>query len=537
MTRNLGRSLFRVLSTDRQSIIQKESSRHCLLSTSSTMSASGSTHWSNNKYGSDFSDPDIQKFLKDIQQLMIDEALVKGTDRNNKVVNFKQPTELKSSIDLTLHNEPTDHDVLLQLSQSIIDGSVKTGHPRFFNQLYSGLNAYGVAGSWLTDSLNTNIHTYEVSPMFILIEKAIMEKLTNILGYKDGDGLFCPGGSFSNIMAMNLARYKQCPDFKKQGMYGLKRMKFYTSAEAHYSLVKGAVFLGLGSDSVVKVDTDPAGRIIPGDLEKRIKEDLEKGEAPVFVMATAGTTVLGAYDKLDPLAEICNKYSTWLHCDACWGGGALLSDKHRNLMASIERTHSVSWNFHKMSAAPIQCSAFLVQEKGLMEDCNRFKAEYLFQPDKCYDTSYDIGDKTVQCGRKVDALKLWLMWKGLGDTGMAAAVDNAFDNARYFTELLRKNEGFRLVIPEFECTNICFWYIPKSLRGQEETPEWWEKVAKVAPVIKQRMMEEGTMMIGYQPLTVKGLVNFFRIIISSPSCDHSDMEFVVKEIERLGEDL
>ncbi|XP_045210018.2 cysteine sulfinic acid decarboxylase-like isoform X2 [Mercenaria mercenaria] len=505
---------------------------HRYLSASVTMDKSQEPN-----LGNAFEDSEIQAYIDDIKNLIVEEALVKGSDRSTKVVDFKLPEDLKSLLPLDIRKDPANHKELLDICKTVIDYSVKTSNPRFFNQLYSGINIYGLTGAWLSDALNTNMHTFEVAPAFIVIEKYLIEKLCSIIGYKAGDGIFCPGGSFSNIMGMNLARYRSCPDFKKTGMYGMKRMKLYTSSEAHYSMVKSAVFLGLGSDNVVRVETDEIGRMKPEELEKKIKADIEKGEDPTFVMATSGTTVLGAFDQLNEIADVCEKYNIWLHCDACWGGGALLSEKHKHLMSGIERMQSVSWNLHKMSTAPLQCSALLIKDKGSLEECNRYQAEYLFQQDKFYDMSYDIGDKTVQCGRKVDALKAWLMWKALGDDGMTAAVDKAYDNARYLTEQLRKTEGFRLVMPEFQCTNIGFWYIPKSLRGQEETAEWWDKVARVAPKIKEGMVKQGTMLIGYQPLTVKGFVNFFRIIINNTKCDYSDMDFVVKEIDRLGRDL
>ncbi|WAR05242.1 CSAD-like protein [Mya arenaria] len=188
-------------------------------------------------------------------------------------------------------------------------------------------------------------HTYEVSPAFVLLEQYLMQKICGIVGYPDGDGIFCPGGSMVNIMAMNLARYRKCPEFKTHGMYAMKHLKYYTS---------------------------------------------EEGALPTFVMATSGTTVLGAYDNLADIADVCQELDVWLHCDACWGGGALLSPSLKYLMDGIHRTDSMAWNFHKMSAAPLQCSVLVLKQKGLLEDCNRFRAEYLFQPDKNYNTEYDI---------------------------------------------------------------------------------------------------------------------------------------------------
>ncbi|XP_025081278.1 cysteine sulfinic acid decarboxylase-like isoform X2 [Pomacea canaliculata] len=411
-------------------------------------------------------------------------------------------------------------------------------HPRFFNQLYSGIDPFCLAGSWLTDALNTNIHTYEVAGVFILVEQYLIDKLCDIVGYEDGDGLFCPGGSFSNMMAIHLARFQRDSTVREKGLYQSPRLRLYCSKEAHYSMEKAALFLGIGTDNVIGISTDSRGCMLPDILDMKILEDKEtKGFEPTIVVATCGTTVLGAFDPLPEIAEVCKRHGVWLHVDACLGGGVLLSKKFKHRMAGIERSDSIAWNFHKMSHANIQCSVLLLKDKGLLNKGNGLNAEYLFQPDKCYDVSYDIGDRTVQCGRRVDDLKLWIMWKALGDSGMADNIENAFKNAEYFQKLLSETEGFRLVLPEFQSTNICFWYIPPSLRGQMETKEWWEKVGKVAPEIKRKMTVQGTMLIGYQPLSSKNLVNFFRIVILNPLCDFCDMDFVVSEIDRLGKDF
>jgi len=105
------------------------------------------------------------------------------------------------------------------------------------------------------------------------------------------------------------------------------------------------------------------------------------------------------------------------------------------------------------------------------------------------------------------------------------------------TDKVRQLEsaGFRLVLDKPQCSNVCFWYIPPSLRGQEETPEWWAKVGKVAPLVKERMMKEGTAMVTYNPLG--NLVNFFRVVVPNLDISTSDMDFLIDEIVRLGEDI
>ncbi|XP_033726715.1 cysteine sulfinic acid decarboxylase-like [Pecten maximus] len=484
-----------------------------------------------------FTDPSTKKFLEDFHRLMINEALEEGENVNSKVCNFVQPEELEKLLDLDIQDGPTSDEKLLELSGDLIKHSVKTGHPRFYNQLYSGKDPYSMAGAWLTDALSTNLHTYEVAPVFVVLEKYMMKKMCSVFGFPNGDGVFCPGGSYSNILALHVARYKSNPAFKQTGNFGSKVMTMFTHADAHYSLAKGASFLGLGMNNLVRINTDDIGRMCPEDLDKKLTEQKSKGTQPIFVMATCGSTVLGSFDDLNAVADVCQKHGVWMHVDAAWGGSTILSAKHRSLMSGVNRADSVAWNQHKMSGVPIQCSTLLMKEKGLLEQCNSFHAEYLFQPDKCYDTSYDIGDKTIQCGRKADVLKLWMQWKAYGDKGMEARVDHAYEMAMYLTQKVKETEGFRLVLPEFQCTNISFWYIPPRLRGKDENEDWWKELAKVAPQIKTKMMMEGTMMTAYQPLSSKGLVNFFRIIIENPLCDKTGMDFIVNEIDRLGRNL
>jgi len=474
-------------------------------------------------------------FLTQLLDLLVEECVVKGTAVETKVVDFKQPTELKKCIDFNLRDEATDDSELIDLCQRTIKYSVKTGHPRFFNQLYSGLNQYGLGGALLTEALNTSSYTYEVAPVFTLMEQVVLQNLATQIGYDESDGIFCPGGSVSNMYGLNVARYQKFPQIKTEGMHSLPRLCVLTSAESHYSIKKGAAFLGIGMNNIRIVKCDKRGKMIPEDLEKEIMRAKNDGLHPYFVHATAGTTVIGAYDPIDAIADICEKHDLWLHIDAAWGGGAFVTTKHRHLIKGAHRADSIIWNQHKMMGAPLQCCAFITKHKGLLQDAHSAKARYLFQQDKCYDVSYDTGDKSIQCGRKVDVFKLWLMWKAKGHTGFQKDMDHVFEMARFFAEKVKTTEGFRIVYPEPECTNVCFWYIPPSLRGQEETKEWWEKLSKVAPQIKEHMVTEGTMLIGYQPHGE--YVNFFRMVVSNPDVSKEDMLFAFNEIHRLGKDL
>lgn len=479
-----------------------------------------------------------QQFLTDFLSEVLNGAIFNATDRSNKVLNWVDPEELKRSIDLELKSEPDSDEKLLELARATIAHSVKTGHPYFMNQLFSSVDVYGFAGQVLTDALNPSVYTFEVSPVFVLMEEVVLKEMRSIVGFPGGvgDGIFCPGGSMANGYAISCARFKHMPDVKTKGLHSLPRLVIFTSEDAHYSVKKLASFMGIGSDNVYPIRTDAVGKIQPEHLEAEILRAKSEGALPFMVSATAGTTVIGAFDPLEQIADLCQKYNLWMHVDAAWGGGALMSKKYRSLLKGVERADSVTWNPHKLLAAPQQCSTFLTRHEGILSGCHSTNATYLFQKDKFYDTQYDTGDKHIQCGRRADVLKFWFMWRAKGTSGLEQHIDKVFENAEYFTNSIKARPGFEMVIENPECTNVCFWYVPPGLRQvPRDSAEFAERLHKVAPKVKERMMREGSMMITYQPIHDKP--NFFRLVLQNSALDKSDMNYIIDEIERLASDL
>ncbi|XP_046402173.1 cysteine sulfinic acid decarboxylase-like [Ischnura elegans] len=488
-------------------------------------------------------------FLRLITDLLLNDAVFEGTKPQNgaggcPVLRWCDPENLAARLAEhrpSADGRPATQEQLLAFVRFVVDYSVKTGHPHFFNQLFSSLDPYGLAGQWLTDALNPSVYTYEVAPVFTLMETEILLSMRKLV-YGDnhpsainGDGIFCPGGSMANGCAINLARFKFAPEVKANGLHGMPRLVLFTSEDAHYSVYKMAALQGLGEDGVIVVKTDSEGRMDVGHLETQIEWAIGKGYAPFMVSATAGTTVLGAFDPLPEISRVCEKYGLWMHVDAAWGGGLLFSRSHRGLLAGIERADSITWNPHKLLAVPQQCSTLLLKHKGILSACHSRSASYLFQKDKFYDTSYDIGDKYLQCGRRVDALKFWMMWKAKGTIGLERHVDKIMDNIKYFVQQLQKRKSFKLVLEKPAFANICFWFVPPRLQGTENSPDYWSQIHKVAPKIKERMMKKGSLMVNYQPL--RDWPNFFRFVLQSSGTNQKDMDFVLNEIEQLGKDL
>ncbi|CAG7725611.1 unnamed protein product [Allacma fusca] len=480
-------------------------------------------------------------FLRKIFELILRENIFDGIQREEKVCKFKLPKDLKETLDFEVGQSPVNnHQELVDLMEKICSLSVKTGHPYFVNQLFSGLDPYGLAGEFVASSLNSSVYTYEVSPIFTMMELEIFEKMRNIIGFPAGrgDGVMCPGGSIANGYAISVARYKKRPSIKAKGLSGGKTLVMFTSEDAHYSSQKLASFEGLGMDNCIGVKVDSRGKMIPEELEKQIEKCIAEDKEPFLVVATSGSTVLGAFDPLEPIAEICSKYKMWFHVDAAWGGGALMSQKHKNLMKGIDRADSVTWNPHKLLCAPQQCSVFLCKDDNVLTDCHATHATYLFQKDKFYDSDrYDTGDKYIQCGRRADILKFWFMWKAKGIQGFEQHIDHIFRLKEFAVKQIKNRESaFQLVLPEPECTNVSFWYVPRSMRHLDtESIEFRDGIHKIAPKIKERMMKTGSMMVTYQPL--RNTPNFFRIVFQSSVLTEQDIIYFFDKIEELGEDL
>ena len=439
-------------------------------------------------------------------------------------------------------------DALVDAVELVIKHSVHTSHPRFINQNFAGPDPVSVVGDWLGAALNTTGATFEAAPVFTLMESAVLSKLGRFAGYvAPGSepiptlppGLFCPGGSTATLYALQLARHRLRPDIKVSGATG-EQFTLFVSEAGHYAATKSAALLGLGTNAVIKVDADELGAMIPEALDIAVRASIDAGQVPFAVIATSGTTVTSAFDDLNALADITDAHGLWLHVDGCYGGSALFSPTHRHLLAGVERSDSFVWNLHKMMGMTQQCTALLVREPDLLGDCFALRADYLFQPDKLY-AEYDSGDRTFQCARRIDVLKLWLAWKHHGDAGFAARIDHAVAMADHAARRIEASDGeFQRVTGTF--TNVVFGWVPPALRPLDLSPgairrldaDVHHELHTLAPKIKGRMQADGTAMMGFQP--IEGL-NTFRLLFMNPEVEATDVDAMLDRVSEYGHEF
>jgi len=364
-----------------------------------------------------------------------------------------EANELYETIDLSLNDNAMVDDEFKSVLRDVLVATPKTATNLFFNQLFGGRQSKAVLGDLIAVMLNNSMYTYKVAGPQVGIEQEIIRRSCDMIGYgPQSNGTFPTGGSMSNYMALVMARDAKDPDFKRKGMS--KPLVMYTSEESHYSNAKNASFSGIGRDNVRYIQTDAEGKMIPSKLEAQIIQDINAGLVPCFVNATAGTTVLGAFDPIDKIADITEKYNLWLHVDGAYLGSVIFSKKRIGLVKGIERSNSMSYNAHKMLGTPMTCSIILVNDKKQLYDSFSNDAGYLYQTD---DDDFNLGKTSFQCGRRNDALKFWTLWKSVGTKGLEAIVDQQFDLADIARNYVSNNSDYELYSFD-DSISICFNY-------------------------------------------------------------------------------
>jgi sulfinoalanine decarboxylase len=380
------------------------------------------------------------------------EVLISEEDKH-PVADRIEADKLYDSIDLSLNEAAMVDEEFKTVLKDVLVSTPKTATNLFFNQLFGGRQSKAVLGDLLAVVLNNSMYTYKVAGPQVGIEQEIIRQSCNLIGYgPQSNGTFPTGGSMSNYMALIMGRDAKDPNFRTKGMS--KPMIIYTSKESHYSNAKNASFAGIGRDHIRYIQADSAGRMIAAKLEEQILSDINDGFIPTYVNATAGTTVLGAFDPIDEIADITEKYGIWLHVDGAYCGGVIFSDKYKHLVNGVERSNSFSYNAHKMLGTPLTCSIILVNDKKHLHDSFSNDADYLYQTDG---DDFNLGKTSFQCGRRNDALKFWTLWKSVGTNGLKKIVDQQFELADIAREYIRSQSDYTLYSFD-DSISICFNY-------------------------------------------------------------------------------
>ena len=448
-----------------------------------------------------------------------------NTLKDDALIDHQDYESLEQKFNASIGKKGVEEDELLSSVQSYMQYCVRTIHPQFLGTLRGSYNVAGLVGEILADITNTSMSTYEGSPVATLIENKLIKKMTDIVGFNEGDGIFVSGGTQGNLIAVLSARNTLDPNIKKTGIRQQHDLVLFVSDQAHYSYVSAANVLGLGVQSIIRVKSDHLGRMNAEALETAIQTAIKGNKNPFFIGATAGTTVLGAFDSIDDIASIASNYNLWLHVDAAFGGSALLSNRYKSLLAGCELADSFSWDAHKMMGVPVPCSVILMRNKGVLYDaCTTTDVEET--PSYVYhnigEKSFDLGEKSLQGTRKVDALKLWFSWKYYGDEGYENRLNHVVELAQYAEQKIKMTPCLEMVFPR-QFVNLCFRYKPKAGGNADQ----------LNIRVQKQLMQKGQAYLNYT--RVKG-ETVLMLNVVNPIVDEEVIDYLFDRVIETGQE-
>jgi aromatic-L-amino-acid decarboxylase len=341
-------------------------------------------------------------------------------------------------------------------------------HPGFMAYFPSVASGPGILGEWLAAGLNSNVMFWRNAPASTEVEELVVDWLRQMLGLPDAfDGMLTDTASVSSLLSLVAARQAvEGLDSREQGLAGrpgLQRLRVYASEEAHYTIEKAAIVIGVGRAGLRRIPVDDAYRMRPEALIHAIAEDRANGWQPFCVVGTLGTTSSTSVDPADQLAHICRREKLWLHLDAAYAGAAALAPEYRDLFNGWERADSIVFNPHKWMFTPFDASLLLFRDPAMFREAFSLVPEYVKTPVVAEVHNYN--EYGVQMGRRFRALKLWILIRYFGVDGIAARIREHCNLAQELTSWVESDPDWELLAPVPFAT-VCFRFRPQSL-GRE----------------------------------------------------------------------
>ena len=406
---------------------------------------------------------------------------------------------------------------LAELDRVWLDDTVWFHEPGYAAHLNCPVLVPGLVAEAVLSAVNPSLDTYDQSVGGTFLERHLVDWVCARIGFAPGaDGIFTSGGTQSNLQGLHLAR-----DHARERHPGLpaEQMRVLVSRDGHMSVQRGARLLGLPEEAVVPVDVDARRRMCPDALARALERCTDEGAVPVAVVATAGTTDHGAVDPLTAVADLAEQHGCWLHVDAAYGGGLLVSRRRRHLLAGIERADSVTVDFHKTWFQPVSCSAVLVREARHLGHVTHH-ADYLNPADGGgLDTrAPNQVDKSLQTTRRFDALKLWVTLRVLGPDGVGDLVDRIVDLTEATHQRLLDDPRVELLQPP-ELTTLLLRPVAPGLTEEQRDA--------LVPRVRQALWNGGRSVVA---ATVVDDRRWLKLTLLNPMADVEDVLAVVAEI-------
>jgi L-2,4-diaminobutyrate decarboxylase len=453
-------------------------------------------------------------------------ALAEGARRRGGPLPAGEPDEIAAAVAAgfgppgTVAGDPA----LRRLTELLAHGSADPADPACAAHLHCPPLAVAVAADLAVSALNPSQDSWDQAPAATALETLLLQELAGLVGYERrlAAGVLTSGGTESNVMGLMLARDRVlgAATSRQVEMAGIPagsaRPRIFASAVAHFSVQRAAALLGLGEDAVVPVAVDRQLRMRAGALADALDESARRGELPVAVVATAGTTDTGAIDPLRACAALAASHGAWLHVDAAYGGGALLSDRLAPLLDGLALADSVSLDWHKLGWQPAAAGIFLVRRAQTYASLAR-RAAYLNPVDDEEAGYPSLLGLSLRTTRRADAFKIAVTLRTLGREGLGRLVDACHDLAVAGAGAVREHPRLELH-GEPVLTTFLFRYLPRL-------PADEARVDAVNASLRRRLLREGRAVVGRTELPGHGPGRVrLKLTLLNPHTTPADVE-------------
>ncbi len=365
-------------------------------------------------------------------------------------------------------------EILGDVDRLLLPGITHWAHPRFFAYFTSSGSAAGILGEMLTAGLNVNAMLWRTSPAATELEWVVCRWLLRMMGLPDSfDGHINDTASASTLVALAAAREALGQDIRQRGLAGrpeLPQILVYASEQAHSSVEKAVITLGLGRDGFRAVPVDGEYKMDVAALRRMVEEDLARGRLPAAVVATVGTTATTSIDPVPEIAALCREYHLWLHVDAAYGGAMAVVPEWRGVLAGAELADSLVVNPHKWLFTQLDCSVLYTSRPELLKRAFSLVPDYLATPEAGRESGFgarNLMDYGVSLGRRMRALKLWFVLRHYGSEGLAERIRQHVRMAHWLRGRIRITPGWELSAPVPMAT-VCFRHLPAGVRDEAQ---------------------------------------------------------------------
>ncbi len=362
---------------------------------------------------------------------------------------------LAARLETALPDGPGDAQQTLSDAALVLDASISPSRPLYLGYIASTGLEIGVLAAALAATYDTNMANSAGGAD--LVERQSLRWVAEFVGFPIADGAFTSGGMTSNLTALLAARERALPGSRVDGVGG-QRAAVYCSDEAHHSVVRAVETCGLGSSAIRRIPIDERRRMRADELRASLERDTADGITPVAVVATAGTTLTGAVDPLDAVADACAAHGAWMHVDGAYGVPAAATRTAAGLFTGLDRADSVTIDAHKWLGVQKSCSVVLMREPGQLQAAFGHKERYMLHEG---DVANPV-DRTLEYSRPFRSLRLWMAFRVYGATQYRAWLEQSLANARHLTELITETAEFEL-LHEPMLSTLCFRHVPAGV--------------------------------------------------------------------------